>query len=124
MYGGSGIDLPKFNGSSSWELPVPGTFVLDRDGTVRFAFADPDYTRRAEPADVVEALRAIRETGAEGNAGRNHAQQRLRQFSFAVNRLHELHWLGALLHYRLRRALLGTALETPARNLQKFWRRL
>jgi peroxiredoxin len=50
------IELPEFNGDDSWELAVPGTFVLDRRGTVRLAFADPDYTRRLEPAAIVDAL--------------------------------------------------------------------
>jgi peroxiredoxin len=27
-----GSVLPKFNGDDSWELPMPGTFVLDRHG--------------------------------------------------------------------------------------------
>jgi peroxiredoxin len=50
------ILLPQVNGDDSWELPIPGTFVIGRDGTVRYAFVDPDYTRRAEPADILEAV--------------------------------------------------------------------
>jgi peroxiredoxin len=30
--------------------------VIDREGVVRWAFVDPDYTRRAEPTDVLAAL--------------------------------------------------------------------
>jgi peroxiredoxin len=52
-----GIDLPARNGDQSSELPLPGTFVIGRDGTVRLAYADPDYTRRLEPALLLEALR-------------------------------------------------------------------
>lgn len=51
-----GIDLPAFNGDDSWELPVPGTFVVDRQGCIAYAFANPDYTRRAEPADILATL--------------------------------------------------------------------
>jgi peroxiredoxin len=50
------ILLPQVNGDDSWELPIPGTFVIGPDGTVRYAFVDPDYTRRAEPADILEAV--------------------------------------------------------------------
>ena len=53
------IDLPAHNGDDSWELPVPGTFVIDRSGTVRLAFAEPDYTRRLEPAAILAELDAI-----------------------------------------------------------------
>jgi peroxiredoxin len=54
-----GHPLPAFNGTDDWELPIPATFVIDRDRTIRFADADPDYTRRADPADVLAVLREI-----------------------------------------------------------------
>ncbi|MBE0607456.1 MAG: redoxin domain-containing protein [Deltaproteobacteria bacterium] len=54
-----GLNLEKYNGAGRWELPVPATYVLDRDGIVRSGEADPDYTVRMEPADIVAALRKI-----------------------------------------------------------------
>jgi peroxiredoxin len=60
-YAAIGAGLPAFNGDDSWELPVPGTFVLDRAGTVHLAFADPDFTRRLEPAALLAAVRALGE---------------------------------------------------------------
>ncbi|MCZ6468973.1 MAG: peroxiredoxin-like family protein, partial [Candidatus Dadabacteria bacterium] len=27
-----GINIPKFNGDDSWEIPMPGTYVIDKDG--------------------------------------------------------------------------------------------
>jgi peroxiredoxin len=54
------ILLPRFDGDDSWELPIPATYVVDRGGTVRFAFVDPDYTRRAEPADILTAVQPPR----------------------------------------------------------------
>jgi peroxiredoxin len=50
------VNLPFINGDESWELPVPATYVINRDGTVLFASADEDYTERAEPADVLRSL--------------------------------------------------------------------
>ncbi len=50
------IDLARFNGDETWELPIPATFVVDRDGTIVYAGADPDYTVRPEPAEVVAAI--------------------------------------------------------------------
>lgn len=55
---GFGNPIPKFNGDDSWELPMPGTFVIDRGGIVRLAHVDPDYTRRLEPTAILAALRA------------------------------------------------------------------
>ncbi|BDD10232.1 alkyl hydroperoxide reductase [Fulvitalea axinellae] len=59
VYSSFGIDLEKVDGDDSWELPLPATYVIDKSGIVRYAFAEADYTKRAEPADVLEALKAI-----------------------------------------------------------------
>ncbi|MGH9601050.1 MAG: peroxiredoxin-like family protein [Terriglobales bacterium] len=58
LYQRSFINLPLANGDQSWELPLPATYVLERDGTVLYAFSDADTTRRAEPEEVVATLRA------------------------------------------------------------------
>jgi peroxiredoxin len=60
IYSKFGIDLPKGNGDGTWRLPMPARFVIDRAGIIRAADADPDYTRRPEPAKTVEALKALR----------------------------------------------------------------
>jgi len=54
-----GLNLEKYNGAGRWELPVPATYVLDQDGIVRAGEADPDYTVRMEPGDVVTTIRSI-----------------------------------------------------------------
>ena len=64
-----GNPIPKFNGDDSWELPMPGTFVLDREGVVRLAHVDPDYTRRLEPAAILEALGKARSRDMEPARG-------------------------------------------------------
>lgn len=53
---GFGIDLAERHGNESWFIPVPATFVVDRAGIIRHAFVDIDYTRRAEPEEIVEVL--------------------------------------------------------------------
>jgi peroxiredoxin len=60
VYGDAwGLDLTQQTADGSWSLPVPGTFVVDRDRRIRFAFASADYRIRAEPDDVVAALRSL-----------------------------------------------------------------
>jgi peroxiredoxin len=61
LYARGGNDLVTLNGvdGDEVELPLPATYVIDREGTVRFAFASPDYVERAEPSDVLAALRSI-----------------------------------------------------------------
>ena len=52
-----GNDISKRNGSDKWELPVPGTFVIDTKGVVRFAHVDPNFmTGRANPEAVLDIL--------------------------------------------------------------------
>ncbi len=50
------VNLPFVNGDESWELPIPATYILERDGTVLYASANEDYTERPEPADIVKVL--------------------------------------------------------------------
>jgi len=52
-----GLDMHALYGSPSGFLPVPATFAIDPAGRVRFAYADVDFRERAEPADVLAALR-------------------------------------------------------------------
>lgn len=53
------LDLATFNGDDSWTLPMPARFVIDRDSVIRAAEADPDYTTRPEPTDMLAALRTL-----------------------------------------------------------------
>jgi peroxiredoxin len=50
------VNLPFTNGDESWELPIPATYIIGRDRSVRYASANEDYTERPEPADIVNAL--------------------------------------------------------------------
>lgn len=52
----NGNDLEQRNGDGSWELPIPGTFVIDRHSRVVLADVDPDYAKRRDPVDVVHAV--------------------------------------------------------------------
>lgn len=51
-----GLDLAEAYGTPGWLLPIPATFVIDTDATVRFAFVEPDFRLRAEPAEIVELV--------------------------------------------------------------------
>jgi len=44
------------NGDASWELPIPATYIIERDGTVLYAYANEDYTERPEPENIVRFL--------------------------------------------------------------------
>jgi hypothetical protein len=51
-----GNEVPRFNGDVSWELPMPGTFIVSKDGIARLASVDSDYRRRLEPGAILDCL--------------------------------------------------------------------
>jgi peroxiredoxin len=57
VYRSIGVDLEKYNGDSSWELAIPGVYVIGRDRRVQYASADPDYTTRPEPQAIIDLLK-------------------------------------------------------------------
>jgi peroxiredoxin len=54
------FDIEAYNGDRSNVLPMAATYVIDTKGVIRWAFVDADYKKRAEPADVVAALRRLK----------------------------------------------------------------
>lgn len=56
VYTKFGIDLEKNQGNESFEIPLPGTYVVNKEGQIIYAFADADYTKRAEPKDLIKYL--------------------------------------------------------------------
>ena len=59
-YKGYNIDLPPVAGEpeSRW-LPVPAAYLVDADGTIRFAYTNADYRTRVDPAELIAAARAV-----------------------------------------------------------------
>ena len=56
LYRGTFVNLPFVNGDSTWELPIPATFVVERDGSILFASANEDYTDRPEPLEILSII--------------------------------------------------------------------
>lgn len=53
------IDLPQRNGSETFELPVPATYIIRPDRVISYAHVDPDYTRRPHPGDILSHLQLL-----------------------------------------------------------------
>ncbi|WP_281699292.1 peroxiredoxin-like family protein [Cetobacterium somerae] len=54
IYDGFGINLEKSQGKKSRILPIPATYIIDSSGVIVYAYIDADYTKRAEPKDVID----------------------------------------------------------------------
>lgn len=57
-----GRDLATYQGNDAWLLPIPATFVLDRQGIVRMRHVDPDYRLRPPVEQILSALEAAHES--------------------------------------------------------------
>jgi len=56
IYVSFGVDLPAFNAEQSWELPIPGTFVVGRERRIMLGYADSDAHNRLEPQAILDTL--------------------------------------------------------------------
>lgn len=57
--GNYGVDLLRYHGSKTAQLPLAATYVVAQDGTAKFAFVDVHPNLRAEPDDILAALDEI-----------------------------------------------------------------
>jgi len=57
-YYNENFSLSDYNGSAAApdELPLAATYVIGTDGKITWAFLAADYTKRAEPQDILKAL--------------------------------------------------------------------
>jgi peroxiredoxin len=60
----AGWDVPAYKTSADWLLPIPATFVVDRNGVVVARYVNADYRTRMEVSDILAALRALPQAAA------------------------------------------------------------
>jgi peroxiredoxin len=56
----AGWDVAPSQGSETWLLPIPATFVVGADGLVKVRFVDPDYRKRMAIEDLLAAFESTR----------------------------------------------------------------
>jgi peroxiredoxin len=54
----AGWDIPKYQGTEGWVVPIPSVFVVGQDGLIKARHVDPDYRRRLELDDLRVAAKA------------------------------------------------------------------
>ena len=55
-YKGFGVDLLAANGSDAAVLPVPATYIIGKDGKIKYAYFNSDYRKRVAVRAVAAAL--------------------------------------------------------------------
>jgi peroxiredoxin len=59
LYKSFGTTLDRFNDETEYRLPVPARYVIDKQGIIRAADVNADYTIRTEPFETVKQLRQL-----------------------------------------------------------------
>ena len=57
-----GLKVAESNVSGTWELPAPATFIIDREGIIRWVFAEWDYRKRSDPETVIAVIKSLAES--------------------------------------------------------------
>src|SRR5215471_13335934 len=73
LYRSFGKTLDKFHGEPAYRLPLPARYVVDRQGQIRGADVNADYTVRSDPEETLAQLR-----GLSPNAERERPEPRMR----------------------------------------------
>lgn len=58
MMADRGRSLPLYQGNNAWLLPIPATFVVATSGIIRRRFVDPDFRRRMDIDDLIDAVQS------------------------------------------------------------------
>jgi peroxiredoxin len=59
LYKSFGNSLDRFHDETEYRLPLPARYVIDKDGIIRAADVNADYTIRLEPAETVTILKTL-----------------------------------------------------------------
>ena len=59
LYKSFGNALDRFHDEPEYRLPIPARYVIDREGIIRYADVNADYTIRPEPSETVRQLRTL-----------------------------------------------------------------
>jgi len=59
LYQSFGSTLDRFNDESEYRLPIPARYVIDKQGIIRAADVNADYTIRPEPSETLTQLRRL-----------------------------------------------------------------
>jgi peroxiredoxin len=59
LYKSFGSTLDRFHDESEYRLPIPARYVVDKQGIIRTADVNADYTIRSEPSETLTQLRAL-----------------------------------------------------------------
>lgn len=57
IYKSFGIDIPSHNSDDSYDLPMPATYIINKNKEIIYSFINEDYTKRSEPQDIIDVIK-------------------------------------------------------------------
>lgn len=57
IYKEFGLNVNEYNGNENYELPMPATYVINKNREVIYSFVSEDYTERLEPSLIIETIK-------------------------------------------------------------------
>jgi peroxiredoxin len=64
LYKSFGNALDRFHDEPHFRLPIPARYVIDKEGLIRAADVNADYTNRSEPSETLRQLRLMLDQAA------------------------------------------------------------
>jgi peroxiredoxin len=55
-YRNSGIKIEENNGANGKFLPIPATYIINKDATIKYRFFNPDYKKRPSVKEILDNL--------------------------------------------------------------------
>lgn len=59
VYAKWGLNIPAANGDDSFKLPIPATYVIDKNKNIVLDFIEINHTQRLEPSSIIEAIKDL-----------------------------------------------------------------
>jgi peroxiredoxin len=59
LYQAFGLDIERYQGNATWFVPIPATFVLDRNGVIVGRKVDPDFRSRMDMEEILATLGSL-----------------------------------------------------------------
>ena len=60
LYKSFGNALDRFHDEPGYRLPMPARYVIDKEGIIRAADVNADYTIRTDPSETLKVLRVLK----------------------------------------------------------------
>ena len=59
VYAKLGLNIPAANGDDSFRLPIPATYIIDKNRNIVRDFIEINHTQLLEPSSIIDALKEL-----------------------------------------------------------------